>query len=184
MEPMLLADSPLPAFDAVWAVNLLSRVLHTVSAAALLGGLLYLKFVVAPLVTSADNADEALYRGQRAAWSRLVMYATAFLLFSGFYNLYNIIVSSEDLPGAYHMLFGIKFLLAMFVFFVAAGTAGSSPVAERMRANINKWLNMALAAAIAIFLIAAVMRSFDKVPRAIEGPEAINRSTQSNEYHG
>lgn len=100
------------------------------------------------------------------------MLATTFLLLSGFVNFFYIVTSNEKLPSTYHMLFGIKFLLAMFVFFVAAATAGSSEAAMKMRANLGKWLSMALAATLLIFVIAATMRTFDKIPRVIDEPAA------------
>lgn len=168
MTELLLADSPPPVLDTGWFIVLISRVLHTASAAVILGGLVYLKYVIAPLAQGSDDRDEAIYHGRRSAWARLVMIATTFLLLSGFFNLYTILVSSEDLPPAYHMLFGVKFLLAMFVFFVASGTAGASPLAVNMRANLDKWLNLALLATLLIFIIAAAMRTFDKVPRTAD----------------
>ncbi len=169
IEP-LLADSLAPVVDARWIILLVSRVLHTASAAVILGGLVYLKQVIAPLADGSNDRDEVLFRGRRAAWARLIMICTTFLLLSGFFNLYNIMVGSEDLPPAYHMLFGIKFLLAMFVFFVAAGTAGASPMAVNMRRNLHKWLSMAVIATLLVFILGAAMRTFDKVPRTIADP--------------
>jgi uncharacterized membrane protein len=167
----LLADSPSPVIDAGWAILFVSRVLHTVSAAILLGGLVYLKHLVAPLAAGATDPAEALYRGRRAKWAVLVMASTLFLLLSGFFNLWNYMVGYEKLPSTYHMLFGIKFLLAMFVFFVAAGTAGKSPMAVKMQREIQRWLNLAVGAAVLVFALGAVMRTYEKVPRDFNAPE-------------
>jgi putative copper export protein len=171
---ILLADSPTPVFDAGWFILILSRVLHTVSAAVLLGGLIYLKKVVAPLATGASDPGDALYRGRRSTWSVLVMLATTFLFFSGIFNTtyYMGMGLYEDLPPTYHMLWGIKLLLALFVFFVAAGTAGKSPMAMNMQRDVQRWLNLAVGAAVIIFALGAVMRSFQKVPVALDAPEA------------
>lgn len=166
----LLADSPTPVIDAGWAILLVSRVLHTVSAAILLGGLVYLKHLVAPLVAGSANPGEALYHGRRTKWAMLVMASTLFLLLSGFFNLWNYMVGYEKLPSTYHMLFGIKFLLAMFVFFVAAGTAGKSPMAVKMQLDIKRWLNLAVGAALLVFVLGAVMRTYEKVPRDFNAP--------------
>jgi amino acid transporter len=169
IEPFL-AEASAPVIDTAWVILLISRVLHTASAAIILGGLAYLKQVVAPLAEGSNDRDEALYRGRRTAWARLVMICTALLLLSGFFNLYTIMVGNEDLPPTYHMLFGIKFLLAMFVFFVAAGTAGASPMAVNMRASLHQWLSLALLATMLIFVLGAAMRTYDKVPRQFDEP--------------
>lgn len=167
-DGLIVADSPAPVFNAAWFILLTSRVLHTASAAVLLGGLIYLKRVVAPLAAGNDDPTEALYRGARSKWAALVMLSTTFLLLSGFFNFYNIMVAYESLPGSYHMLFGLKFVLAMFVFFVAAGTGGKSPMAVNMQQNIQKWLTMGIAAALLVFVLGAAMRSYEKVPRSLE----------------
>ncbi len=180
IEP-LLADSPPPVIDTAWILLLVSRVLHTSCGAIILGGLVYLRQVVAPLADGALDRDEALFHGRRAAWARLVMICTTLLLLSGFFNLYSIIIGNEDLPPAYHMLFGLKFLLAMFVFFVAAGTAGVSPLAVKMRANLRKWLNLALVATILVFTIGAAMKMFEKVPRQLGAAAPITEPSDAGE---
>lgn len=174
MHEVFLADSPTPVIDAGWFVLVLSRVLHTVSAAILLGGLLYLKKVVSPLATGASDPADALYRGRRSTWAALVMGSTLFLLLSGFFNstYYMWMGLYEHLPPTYHMLWGIKFLLAMFVFIVAAGTAGRSPVAVKMQRDAQRWLNLAVGAAVLIFILGAVMRSYVKVPLVVDAPAA------------
>jgi len=162
----LLAQTPLPVFDMAWALGVLFRLLHIVGAAVIVGGLAYqLQVVVGtqPSGNEASNPNES----SRAVWSKMVSLATALLLVSGFYNFYGIVSTNEKLPGLYHALFGIKFLLAMFVFFVAAATAGKSSLALKMRANLAKWLKLCLVAALAIFILGAVLRSIEKVPKTI-----------------
>lgn len=172
IETLLVADSPAPVINTAWALMLVTRVLHIACAAIMFGGLVYLKVVVAPLAEGAEDRDVALFHGRRSAWAKLVMSATLFLLLSGTVNILYIVNAYEKLPSTYHMLFGIKVLIAVFVFFVAAATAGSSEAAMRMRANLGKWLSMALVATVLVFVIGATLRSFDKVPRAMEEPAA------------
>ena len=159
----LLADSLAPDFNVAWVIIVVLRVLHIASAATLFGGMLYLKQVVAP-AADGDDPTQSLYRGQRKAWAMAVMIATTFLLLSGFYNYYRIMTVYEKLPPLYHALFGIKFLLAFFVMYVAAGTAGKTPLALEMQKHIQKWLNRGLAAVLGIFVLAAMMGTFYKVP--------------------
>jgi type II secretory pathway component PulL len=58
------------------------------------------------------------------------------------------------------MLFGIKFLLGLLVMFLAALLAGKTSVAEKFRTNMGRWLNVAWFAALAIVVIAALLRTF------------------------
>lgn len=167
-DGLIVADSPTPAFDMAWFILLTSRVLHTASAAVLLGGLVYLKKVVAPLAVGSDDPTEALFRGARSKWAGLVMLSTTFLIFSGVFNLYNITMAYEPLPGSYHMLFGIKFLLAAFVFVVAAISGGKSAKAIEMQKSIQKWLTFGISAALLVFVLGAAMRSYEKVPKTME----------------
>ncbi|QDU57450.1 hypothetical protein [Aeoliella mucimassa] len=168
----ILADSPQPTFDVGWALLVVIRVLHITCAAAIFGGLVYIHQMVAPLTEGADDPAEALYRGRRSAWAKVVMMATAFLILSGFLQYYYNMTGHEDLPPLYHALFGIKFLLAFFVFYVAAGTAGKSALASDMQKNITKWVKLGIAAVLVIFVLAAVMRTFPKVPLAAEAAPA------------
>lgn len=184
MTGLPLADSPMPVMDVAWAILLVSRVLHIAGAGAIFGGLVYLKRVVAPLATDASDKEEALYRGRRSAWAGIVMAATALLLLSGTLNIYTIVVGSEKMPAPYHMMFGVKFLLAMFVFFVAAGTAGKSPMATNMQASARKWLNLAIGALLLIFALGAAMRTFEKTPRAAVPDQARNSTLSASDCHG
>lgn len=166
---ILIAETASPTMDVNYWITIASRVLHILSAAILIGGLCYLRLVVAPSMATSDDSAQAFFSGRRAAWARWVMIATAFLVLSGLYNLlFATIFPHEKLPPKYHMLFGIKFLLSLYIFFVAAALAGTTSLAERMRGSARGWLNSALVAAIVLLTLAAVLRSYEKVPRAIE----------------
>lgn len=163
----LLAQTPLPVFDMAWGLGIVFRLLHITAAAVLVGGLAYQLQVVIG-TQSADSDGPGPSGSSRAAWSRIVALATTLLLISGFYNFYGIVTTNEKLPSLYHALFGIKFLLAFFVFFVAAATAGKSSLAVKMRSSHAKWLKLCLIAALAIFILGAVLRSIEKVPKTID----------------
>lgn len=184
MSGVPLADSPMPVIDVAWVILLVSRVLHIAGAGAIFGGLVYLKRVVAPLTSGAQDNEEALYRGRRSSWAGIVMAATLLLVVSGVFNFLNIMAGIEKLPPAYHMMFGVKFLLAMFVFFVAAGTAGKSPMAVNMQASAQKWLNLAIGAMLLIFVLGAAMRTFEKVPKAAEQAQGANSTHTTSDYNG
>lgn len=157
----LLLDNPLILFaqavDASLTLAILSRVLHIVSAIIIGGGLFYMRMVLSPA------GAEACFAGRRDRWAKWVGIATFFLLASGIYNLVRIINQAKladiALPPTYHILFFVKFLLALFVLFVAAILAGKTQAADRFRQKLPMWLNLAWMAVLAIVVLAVMMRS-------------------------
>jgi uncharacterized membrane protein len=163
----------LPVFDLAYAIQVLSRVLHLLSAMIMVGGLFYMRTVLAPsattgaattrTATTGTTIGEACFADRRSVWARWVGMTTFFLLASGIYNLLTIIGQSKatgvKLPATYHMLLGIKFLLALLVMFVMSILAGKTTIADKFRGQMQKWLNLAWLAAIAIVVIAGVMRT-------------------------
>jgi uncharacterized membrane protein len=153
----------LPVFDLAYAIQVLSRVLHLLSAMIMVGGLFYMRTVLAPSATTGATIGEACFADRRSVWARWVGMTTFFLLASGIYNLLTIIGQSKatgvKLPATYHMLLGIKFLLALLVMFVMSILAGKTTIADKFRGQMQKWLNLAWLAAIAIVVLAGVMRT-------------------------
>ena len=155
--PLLFAAGE-PTVDAHYVTALVSRVFHILGAIILGGGIFYLRTILAPA------GEDACFANRRHVWARWVGAATFLLLASGIYNLINIIgeakAAGEKLPGTYHMLFGIKFLIGVGVMFLAAIMAGKTAAAEKFRANLSRWLNVAWAGVLAIVVIAAVLRTY------------------------
>jgi len=158
----LLATGHGPMMDITNAVQILARALHLLAAMVMVGGLFYLRTILAPSEL-ASSKPEACFAGRRAVWARWVGIATFFLLASGIYNLMTVIGQSKTagvkLPLAYHLLLAIKFLLALLVMFVMSILAGKTAAAERFRSQMQKWLSIAWLAAIAIVVLAGVMRT-------------------------
>jgi len=157
-DPSQLDPSLLAVITTADVVPILSRVLHILSAVILVGGLFYIRTILAP------SGIEACFGGRRAVWAKWVGMATAFLLISGIYNFILIVRASKlegavALPPAYHALFGIKFLLALVVMFVAAILAGKTEAAERFRSKMPMWLNVGWFSALAIIVLGAILRS-------------------------
>ena len=154
----LLAQAAAPEVNGDMLFRTLSRVLHIMFAVILGGGLFYLRAVLAPA------GVDACYAGRRAVWARWVGVATLFLIGSGLFNYITFVreakAAGAPLPSAYHMLFGIKFLLALFVFFMAAILAGKTSLADKLRANMVMWLNLTWTAVMAIIIIGALMRTY------------------------
>ena len=172
MDLSFFADSPLPNLDGMYWVKLASRVAHTSFGAILLGGMVYLRLMFAHSAESSPSNALICFNDRRALWARCVALATVVLLASGLYNYLAIRADYEKLPSAYHMLFGIKFLVAFPVFFIAAAIAGRKPLADKMRLKMRFWLNLGIAFAVTVFILGAAMRSFPKLPKGPSEPNA------------
>ena len=155
-SPLLAADAP--QVDAKFVVALLSRIFHILSAVILGGGVFYLRSIL------SHSGVDALYASRRAVWARWVAIASSLLALSGMYNYILVMQASKlagarPIPIAYHILFLVKFLLGIFVMFVAAILAGKTTTADRFRASMSKWLNLAWGAVMTIIVLAAIMRT-------------------------
>ena len=96
-------------------LGVILRWLHIVSAVALLGGMIYSRFVVTPaLSTLVPELQQKLSDAMARRYQGLLYTAIAALLLSGTYNL----LRKTGLTPLYHALFGIKILLALHVFVV------------------------------------------------------------------
>jgi putative copper export protein len=154
-----LFDLPglLAALDGEQLVQLVSRVLHILGAIVLAGGLFYIRSVLSPA------GVDACFAGRRAVWAKWVGIATLLLLVTGIYNF--LVINNQvkadggKLEPTYHMLFGIKFLLGLLVMFLAAMLSGKTAAAEKFRANMGRWLNIAWFAVVAIVVLAAMLRT-------------------------
>ncbi len=156
-----------PTVDGKYILYVVLRVLHILSAMILVGGLFYSKTILVP-------AGVDPYAGQRQVWARWVGIATLFLLISGLANFMNIMLAAKSngtpLPPTYHMLFGIKFLLGLFLMFLAAILSGKTALADKFRQKMGKWLGIAWTISLAIVIIGAFLRTFhDKFPQ-IQAP--------------
>jgi uncharacterized membrane protein len=167
-----------PTFDGTYLLLLAARLLHMLGAAIIVGGLFYLRSVVTP--AAPVEVSDAQFGGRRAAWAMLVGIATLFLLVSGFFNYFYMIKNYEKMPFSYHMLFGLKFLAGLVLFFLAALVAGRSNLAQQIRQNLRLWLNVCLALGLAIIVLGGVMRTYPRFPKGTE-PAGIRVASPDGE---
>lgn len=98
----------------MWIVDLVSRFLHILAAAWAVGALAYTRYVLSPGVQAMDLDQRNALLGRFSERLKPLALATIVLaLLSGFYNFFRIL-DGGVLQG-YHMMFGIKFLLALHV---------------------------------------------------------------------
>lgn len=141
-------------------LTLVMRWTHIFSAIILLGGSVFLRFVLLP--AAAQTLDQEtlgrLRPAMTARWKKIVMVLMVLFLVSGFYTYIAVGVPAHRGDGTYHMLFGIKFLLAMLIFLLASLITGRTSLAQKLQANNKMWLVVSILLGVAVVCIAGVMK--------------------------
>ena len=160
-------------------LDLALRWLHILSAVMLVGGVLFWRLAVVP--ASRELGEEARLKFNFAlarAWSKWVMVATAILLLSGLINaVRNITRFQFDGPG-YHMLVGVKLMVALLIFALAALLTGRTAAADRLRSRLTMWLSISIAIGIVLVVLGGFMKAVDRTPKA---PAAVPNQAASQE---
>jgi cytochrome c biogenesis protein CcdA len=94
------------------------------------------------------------------------------LLVTGLFNFVTI-VKANQIATSYHMLGGVKILVALVIFFFAAILAGKTALAESFRERMKYWLTVTMLIGVLIVIIGSVMRSYPRTPKPIEGPAIV-----------
>ncbi|MDH3283353.1 MAG: hypothetical protein OEQ13_01325 [Acidobacteriota bacterium] len=142
-------------------IRLLFRWLHVVTAVVAVGGLVFLRFVLLPAVQEALTPEQhaALRERLMRRWRIVVFASIAVLFVSGMYNFMAVSINKgRELP-AYHMLFGIKFLAALGVFFLASIMAGRSAAFEPLRRRGGLWLGVTAALGVLVILLGGILHN-------------------------
>jgi hypothetical protein len=164
---------------------LILRYMHILGAIALMGGTIFMRFALRPVVVGMPTEARAAFHEQvRSRWSKVVMLATLLILVSGLTNLalagQNVYKPVLGMEKGYHMLVGIKFLLALPIFFIAAALMGRSNLGKRMQANAEFWMNLNLALALVMVLMGGYLRFVVRQPKAtFMRPTAVSRLTEN-----
>jgi uncharacterized membrane protein len=123
-------------------IPILSRIVHVSTAIVLVGGSVFTLLVLMPAMnTLSDDAKRSFADAITQKWKRFVHIGVLLFLISGLYN-YMQAIGSHKGDGLYHALLGIKMLLALVVFFIAAALVGRSQGLEGMRQQRSKWLRI------------------------------------------
>ena len=164
-------------------LELILRWIHIVGAIMLVGGTIYLRCIYVPARLLVGELSEAHLELQRKLWSRMVMIASAQLLISGIVNVILTVqkfdFDKSEFPGnAYHPLLGVKFLLALVIFFLAAALAGRSGLAQKLRQKEKMWLTVNMVLAIVVVCIAGVMRLAPRSPKPATSLHPVQQSVE------
>jgi uncharacterized membrane protein len=144
--------------------DFLSRWIHVGAAIVMLGGSVYLRWVVMPAAMELPEAELIPFRERLKSRARkIIMVGILLLLLTGFYNYVMVGAPSHtgENKGVYHALMGVKMLLALGLFFLASVLAGRSAKFEGLREKSPRWLTIlvllgALVVAIGSYLKVAV----------------------------
>ncbi|REJ84427.1 MAG: hypothetical protein DWQ34_19855 [Planctomycetota bacterium] len=136
-------------------VDLISRWIHVGAAIVLLGGSIFMRFVLMPSAAALTESEhEKLRERILLRWKKLVMAGITLLLLTGFYNY----LAGDPPSPRYHMLMGIKILLALAVFFLASAITGRSSALQPIRQNRAWWLTVLIALASVVVAIAGYLK--------------------------
>lgn len=140
-------------------IDILSRWTHVATAIVILGGSVFLRFLVIPAAATLPDSEHEAFRARlMGTWRKFVSVGIALFLLSGFYNYIAVAVPRHRGDGLYHGLMGLKMLLAFVVFFLASALAGRSKAFEGMRENNRRWLAITLALGFVIVGISGYLR--------------------------
>jgi uncharacterized membrane protein len=172
-------------FSLGLVLALVSRWLHILAAITAVGGTIFIRYALLPtLATLPDEQRRAIHESLRARWCKVVMAAILFLVLSGVYNFVMIargLSANEALHGIkpmYHALFGVKFLLALGIFFIASALVGRSAAFEKLRANAKLWATVNIALAVVLVCLSGFMRLSRDAAAMPRGGEASQTSAR------
>lgn len=148
-------------------LDAVSRFAHVGTAIALVGGSIFMRFVLMPAANQLPtDAHDHLRAAVLAKWKRFVHGGIALFLLSGFYN-YMRLMGAHKGDKLWHMLVGIKILLAFVVFFVASALVGKSKSFEALRQQRAKWLGIVVLLALVIVAMSSFLKVRKFEPAAI-----------------
>jgi putative copper export protein len=156
--------------DPTFWLNFFMRWLHVVSAVAVVGGLLAMRFAVVPGLAGRADAAE-LYAAIQRSFKKLLHSALGLALLTGFYNYGVVSVgalrkikethSDLGLLGSYHAVMGVKMLLTFALFGMAIALlkpADTLPEAKKGPLTVN------LVVGLVIIALAAYLRRLWPLP--------------------
>ena len=135
------------------------RWVHILAAILAVGGMIFMRMVLMPAAHEALTEEQhvALRERVMARWRRLVALSIGLLLLTGFYNFMTVSIPKAREVPSYHLLFAVKFILALVVFFLGSVLAGRSATFAPVRARARTWLTLNIVLALAVVLIAGIL---------------------------
>lgn len=153
------------------ALPLLMRWIHIGSAITVVGGTVFMLFVLLPAAKEILNEEHLKLRAAvLKRWKWFVHGGVALFLISGLFNYIVVMAPQHKGDGLYHALMGVKMLLAMSVFGLAEVLVGRSKLADKLRQNASKFLTINLVLATIIVMLSGFLRTIPAKPAPIATP--------------
>ncbi|GMV91503.1 MAG: hypothetical protein AMXMBFR82_12810 [Candidatus Hydrogenedentota bacterium] len=142
-------------------VVLLMRWAHILAAVTAVGGVLFIRFVLMPSASAVldDETHQKLRAAIMKRWQHIVHTCILLFLVSGLYNYLAVTRFLHDNQPAYHMIFGIKFLLAIVIFALALGLTSTKGWAKVFREKSKMWTTLLAVLAITVVALSGVLRN-------------------------
>lgn len=155
---------------------LVFRWIHILAAITVVGGAAYARFALLPAtVALSEEQRAALLEAVRVRWSKVVAGGIALLLISGLFNIFRM-ERTYALGPTYHMLFGIKFILALLIFALASLLSGRTRAAQKLRVNARFWLSLNLLMAVVLVCISGTLKELPHPAKA--GTSAVEANAE------
>jgi uncharacterized membrane protein len=150
-------------------LDVISRIVHVFTAITLVGGSVFMAFVLGP---AADELGEETHNKLREQvvkrWKKFVHGGIGLFLLSGFYN-YAVGMKPHADDSLWKALVGVKMLIAFGIFFLASALVGRSKSFEGMRAQRAKWLKI-------LVLLAAVVVGISGFVKVRGVPDSVGEA--------
>ena len=139
-------------------LDVISSIVHVLTAITLIGGSVFMAFVLGPAANAlGDEAHDKLREQVIPRWKKFVHGGIALFLISGLYN-YMVMIPKHNGDGLYHGLVGTKMILALGIFFIGSALVGRSKSFEGMRAQRPKWLKILVLLAVIVVGISGFVK--------------------------
>jgi uncharacterized membrane protein len=154
------------------------RWLHLTASIVLVGGVFHMRFAVLPAMEAVpDPHREAAHVQLRRNYAMLVRLSMVLLIVTGLVNMILVPKFNTFFPAdgrsEYSMLVGIKFLLALPIFFIVDMLNGRSATAEKFRLKARMWLNVALFLSMVVIVIGGFARFIPRLPNGVTVPSTV-----------
>lgn len=144
--------------DSQLVIDVISRIVHVSTAIVLVGGSVFMAFVLLPTAETLESGQHEKLRGLiNGRWKRFVHLGILLFLLTGFYNYFRQMPSHKG-DGLYHALIGTKMILAFAIFFIASALVGRSSAMEGMRAKRGMWLKVIVLLALVIVAFSGFLK--------------------------
>jgi uncharacterized membrane protein len=127
----------------------------------MLGGSFFMRFILLPVATATLDASKHTELRERlmARWRPFVHGCIGLLLLSGTWNLIQAMKAKPD--PIYHTIFGIKFLLALIIFWLVIMLTSSRDIAW-IKNHRRRWMSLLVALGIGVIFLSMMLKNLPR----------------------